>query len=67
MAKKTNEILNVEFMITSLCRYDLTNSFVGFTESKARAITDEQMRRIASKMSDDYCEQLFWGSLKIIA
>ena len=25
------------------------------------------MERLASKMSDDYCEQMFWTSMEIIA
>ena len=30
-------------------------------------ITDGMMREIARKMADDYCEQLFWDHLPIIA
>lgn len=64
---KTQDPMNVAFPITSLCREDLINPLVGFTKEKAGKVSDEQMRRIASKLADDYCEQLFWSSLKIIA
>jgi hypothetical protein len=30
-------------------------------------ITDGMMREIARKMASDYCEQLFWDHLPIIA
>ncbi len=50
------------FYITSVHRDDLLN--VGLDGPSA---TDEQMERIADKMSDDYCEQLFHISLEIIA
>ena len=59
--------MNKEFPITSLCREDLLNEEVGFSRSKALRVTDSQMRRIASKLSDDYHNQLFWNSLHIIA
>ena len=32
-----------------------------------RSVTDAQMRRLAQKMANDYCEQLFWSSMEIIA
>lgn len=50
------------FNITSVSRADLEQK--GYDTS---AITDEQMQKLASKMSDDYCEQLFWTSMDIIA
>lgn len=71
MAKKLtaiqNQKMNKPFLITSLCRVDLTNPDIGFSLSDALKVTDEQMERIASKMADDYCNQLFWGSLEIIS
>ncbi|MFC1816092.1 hypothetical protein ACFL0M_09130 [Thermodesulfobacteriota bacterium] len=27
---------------------------------------DREMRQLASKLADDYCNQLFWDSLRII-
>jgi len=51
-----------DFPITSVCRADLEN--VGFDAS---AVDDATMKELASKLADDYCDQLFWGSLEIIA
>lgn len=50
------------FKVTSVHRDDL--ALRGFDVSK---VTDEDMRELASKMGDDYCEQLFWDSMEIIA
>jgi len=37
------------------------------SDEQAAKITDGMMREIARKMADDYCEQLFWDHLPIIA
>lgn len=50
------------FKITSVHRDDLEN--LGFDTSE---ITDDQMERLAEKMCNDYCEQLFHSSLEILA
>lgn len=50
------------FEITSVSRADLQAK--GYDTSK---ITDAQMERLASKMADDYVEQMFWISMDIIA
>ncbi len=50
------------FEITSVSREDLEAK--GFDTSK---VSDEQMEELADKMADDYCEQLFWNSLYILA
>ena len=50
------------FPITSVSRADLEQK--GYDTSK---ITDKQMEILAKKMADDYCEQLFWSSMDIIA
>lgn len=50
------------FPITSVHRDDLQG--VGFDVDK---ISDSQMRELAHRMADDYCEQLFWSSMGIIA
>lgn len=50
------------FPITSVSRADLES--LGFDTSN---ISDEIMEHLASKLADDYCEQLFWISLKVIA
>lgn len=54
------------FEITSLHRLDLVEAGV-VSEAEASKITDYQMEIIADKMADDYCEQLYWSSLKDIA
>jgi hypothetical protein len=59
--------MDMPFPITSVCREDLINPQVGFTKKQAQSVSDEQMQRIAGKMADDYCNQLFWTSLEIIA
>ena len=50
------------FYITSVSRDDLGG--VGFDVSN---VDDATMETLARKMSDDYCEQLFWTSMEIIA
>lgn len=50
------------FVITEVSREDLEG--IGFDTSK---VSDETMERLARKLGDDYCEQLFWISLEIIA
>ncbi len=50
------------FEITSVSRGDLEAK--GFDTSE---VSDAEMERLASKMADDYCEQMFWISLDIIA
>lgn len=50
------------FVITEVSREDLEG--LGYNTSK---VSDETMERLASKLADDYCEQLFWTSLDIIA
>ncbi len=60
-------LLEAMFPITSLTRTDLMNKEVGFTKKQALQVSDEEMRRIAGKMADDYCGQLYWPSLKVRA
>ena len=50
------------FKVTSVHRDDL--ALRGFDVSN---VDDEDMRELARKMGDDYCEQLFWSSMEIIA
>ena len=50
------------FVISEVSREDLEE--VGFDTSE---VSDETMKKLAGKLGDDYCEQLFWTSLKIIA
>lgn len=62
--QKEAKHLNKPFEITSVCRLDLERRYGAKGVLK---ITDCEMREIASKLADDYCEQLFLGSLDIIA
>ena len=50
------------FAISHVSRADLEG--LGFDTSE---VSDGTMERLASKLGDDYCEQLFWTSLKIWA
>lgn len=57
-----NSRLAKPFNITSVSREDLEH--IGFNTTKVNEAT---MKELASKLADDYCEQLFWNSLPIIA
>lgn len=50
------------FIIAHVSRADL--EFKGYDTSE---VSDEDMERLARKLEDDYCDQLFWPSLPIIA
>lgn len=50
------------FQITAISRDDLAQR--GFDVSE---VDDEDMRELARKMESDYCEQLYWESMVIIA
>ncbi len=58
----TNKMDTTYFPVTHTCREDLEG--IGFDTSK---VDDDTMTRLASKLGDDYCEQLYWSSLPIIA
>lgn len=51
-----------DFPITSISREDL--EALGFDTSN---VSDDTMEHLASKLADDYCEQLFWISLGVLA
>lgn len=55
-------VIKESFNISRLSREDL--EAVGFDTSE---VDDATMERLASKLGDDYCEQLFWTSLEILA
>jgi hypothetical protein len=57
-----NEPRQEYFEITSVSRDDLRKH--GFNVNE---VDDDTMRKLASKMASDYCEQLFWSSMEIIA
>jgi len=50
------------FHISALSREDLEQ--IGFDASD---VDDKTMQYLANKLGDDYCNQLFWSSLEIIA
>lgn len=50
------------FVITCVSREDL--KVLGYDTSE---VSDEKMEYLAKKMANDYCEQLFWTSLDILA
>ena len=54
------------FPITSVHRLDIKET-LHLTDEQVARFTDNMMRDIARKMADDYCEQLFWDHLPIIA
>ena len=61
------------FEITSICKEDIIHAFHDFDrevleiiKQKVAEMDDSDMKKLASKMADDYCTQLFWDSLRII-
>ena len=54
------------FQITSVHRDDVKHA-LNLSDEQLSKITDDMMQEIAEKMADDYCEQLFNISLRIIA
>jgi hypothetical protein len=51
-----------DFPITSVCREDLESK--GYNTKK---VSNSDMESLANRMADDYCDQLFWESMDIIA
>ena len=59
------------YPITSVCKEDILAAFRGkknFEKVKKRLeqINNIEMEKLASKLSDDYCNQLYWDSLRTI-
>ena len=59
------------YQITSIAKEDILARFEGDKEIKkikkiVKNMTDGDMEYLASKMADDYCNQLFWDSLGYI-
>jgi hypothetical protein len=50
------------FQVSCVHRDDLES--IGYNTSK---VDDSTMKKVASKLSDDICEQVYWESLSIIA
>ncbi|MCA6368265.1 MAG: hypothetical protein IM631_12170 [Cytophagales bacterium] len=68
--------INKPFVISTVCKADLlglerelaNNKVVPvFKKSDINRLTEADMERLASKLANDYCEQLYWSSLEIIA
>ena len=60
---------NTEFYpITSVCKDDIFHVFGDDNEAKEaiRKMDDGDMETLASKLANDYCDQLYWDSLKVI-
>jgi len=59
------------FQITSVCKEDIIQAFhnsdiLDSIKQRVAEMDDSDMEKLASKMADDYCDQLFWDSLRII-
>ena len=56
------------FPITSVCKDDIIHAFNNDADIKkiVEKLDDSDMETLASKLGSDYCEQLYWDSLKII-
>jgi predicted thioredoxin/glutaredoxin len=59
------------YQITSLHKKDIIKAFEDTEheetiEQKVSEMTDEDMEHLANKLSDDYCEHMFWDSLRTI-
>jgi hypothetical protein len=64
----TNSTGRTFFSITALSKDDVIEAFDGDVKIKEliHDLSDDDMKYLASKLADDYCNQLFWDSLKII-
>jgi hypothetical protein len=56
------------FSITALSKGDIIEAFDADVRIKelVHDLSDDDMKYLASKLADDYCNQLYWDSLKII-
>ena len=59
------------FPVTHVCREDIIHAFKESdifeqVKKKVKMMDNSDMEYLAGKLADDYCEQLFWDSLKII-
>jgi hypothetical protein len=70
MTNKENAIQD-SFSITAVSKSDILYVFKDtdlYQQVKDRVteMDNTEMESLASKLADDYCTQLFWGSLRII-
>jgi hypothetical protein len=56
------------FPVTCISKDDIIQAFPNNSEVKTivQTMDDADMKHLASKLADDYCEQLSWESLKTI-
>ena len=59
------------FPITSISREDIIHAFAESdileqVKERVKKMDDSDMINLASKLADDYCEQLFWDSLRTL-
>jgi len=56
------------FPVTYLSKDDIIHAFHNNPEVKiiATNLDDADMKHLASKLADEYCDQLYWESLKTI-
>ena len=59
------------YPITSVCKEDILLCYEGSDDCEKvveviEQINDIEMKHLAQKLADDYCEQLYWISLKSI-
>ena len=67
-ALSRNSIYLDHFPVTYISKDDIIHAFPNNPEVKTivKTMDDADMKHLASKLGGDYCEQLFWESLKII-
>jgi hypothetical protein len=74
--KRKGSGIDKPFQIISVCKADIlgiekleegtVNVVPKFNKTDILKLTKADMERIASKLANDYCEQLYWQSLEII-
>lgn len=63
---KINKIEEKSFPIASVSKEDIIYNMERKYKRRILKLTEADMQIIASKMADDYLEQLYWGSLTSI-
>jgi hypothetical protein len=70
--ERVKEIVTESFPITYVSKEDIktalknNNKLTPFTKEIVDDLSDFEMASLASRMADDYVEQLYWSSLSII-
>jgi len=63
LTHRGKEVKREHFDITSISREDIAGEL---GEDIAKSFTDSEMERLASKMADDYLNQMYWESMKTL-